>query len=170
MSATDRDRDLCSCGHTRTSHTYAGGGSECADCPNGTCIGRYPMRLTWTDADACREIRRLRTDIHEHEVLTARLEALLNGVADALRGPAKPGTLHDWSRLPAEAAVAVAPKRCGDPYHEAAADQHADTVERLGQVIARAEAAETRAERAEAALTAFRADIAQRIRPLDQSQ
>ena len=76
--------------------------TACAGCPNGTCLSPFTEQLSWTDTDARDEIRRLQADAREAESLIDTLSGLLDGVAVALRGPAEPGTLHDWSRLPRE--------------------------------------------------------------------
>lgn len=101
MTPDERAAQWCGCGHRRTAHTFADLG-ECAGCPNGTCLSPFTEQLSWTDTDARDEIRRLQADAREAESLIDTLSGLLDGVAVALRGPAEPGTLHDWSRLPRE--------------------------------------------------------------------
>lgn len=101
MTPDERAAQWCGCGHRRTAHTFADLG-ECAGCPNGTCLSPFTEQLSWTDTDARDEIRRLQADAREAESLIDTLSGLLDGVAVALRGPAEPGTLHDWSRLRSE--------------------------------------------------------------------
>lgn len=50
------------------------------------------------------EVKRLREDARENHQLRARMEELLIGVANGLKGDPAPLKRHDWSDLPALAA------------------------------------------------------------------
>lgn len=95
---TSAKPDMCGCGHTRIDHTFADLG-ECFSCPNGTCLGPYLEQLTWTEAHARQEIRRLRADADESEQVRSKMADLLSRTAVALNGPepelTKPPTLRE---------------------------------------------------------------------------
>jgi hypothetical protein len=52
------------------------------------------------------EVEQLADEIEDDDTLRDRLAALLTGVAAGLKGAPRPGTLHDWSDLPAKAEAA----------------------------------------------------------------
>lgn len=52
------------------------------------------------------EVEQLAEESEDDDALRDRLAALLTGVAAGLKGPPRPGTLHDWSDLPAKAEAA----------------------------------------------------------------
>lgn len=60
------------------------------------------------------ELRDMVKDASDQDALREMLAELLNGVADAIRGPAAPLTMHDWSRLPEEARAIAADRDAKD--------------------------------------------------------
>lgn len=68
--------------------------------------GRTPSQGdAWPSDDAAEEARR---SIDEYDELLTRLQALLTGTANALKGEPPELTWHDWSDLPEVARATVA--------------------------------------------------------------